>query len=161
MPLQTENNTETVAPVFLVEAGGYHEGCEKVRYFLDQTALLKYDSIIFNEDDSRSAADDQFWGSVTSALGANQRSINDLIQELQENGYTDLRDLATMQQGYDSKILHILTHFLDGFIGIDSSLYNLVEDSHRVSESLRQKINSNPEGYWLMQARADKLWTFL
>ena len=159
--MNSDNNKETAVPVFLVEAKDYGEGCKKVLHFLDQTSLIKYDHVTFNAETSYSALKGQFWGSVDKALNANQQSIDHLIQELQDNGYKSLRDLAAMQQGYESKMLHILTHFLDGFIGIDSSLYNLIEDSHRVSESLRQKIQNSPESYWLMQVRADKLWTFL
>ena len=159
--LNSDNNRETVAPVFLVEAEDYRGGCKKVLYFLDRTSLLKYDRVTFNADRSYSAVDTQFWGSFEKSLNANQQSIDYLIQELQESGYNSLSDLAVMQQGYESKMLHILTHFLDGFIGIDSSLYNLIEDSHQVSESLRQKIKSSPENYWLVQISADKLWTFL
>ena len=159
--MDSDSNRETSAPVFLVEAEDYAGGCKKVLYFLDQTSLLKYDHVTFSANTSYSAIDTQFWSSVDNALTANQQSIDHLIQELQDSGYNNLRDLATMQQGYESKMLHILTHFLDGFIGIDSSLYNLIEDSHQITDSLRQKIRNSPENYWLMQVRADKLWTFL
>jgi hypothetical protein len=63
---------------------------------------------------------------------------------------TGIEDLLALKPGYPSKVLHILTHMLDGFIGIDSAFYNLVEDSHWLSEPLRTTILRNPEGYWLV-----------
>jgi hypothetical protein len=70
--------------------------------------------------------------------------------ELQETGLGRAEDLLTLQQGYPSKLLHILTHMLDGFIGIDSVFYNLIEDSHWLSAPLRSTILHKPEHYWLV-----------
>ncbi len=52
-----------------------------------------------------------------------------------------------MPQGYKSKMLHVITHFLDGFFGIDTFFYNLEEDSHWVSEELQKKIAEAPTYY--------------
>lgn len=148
-------------PSFLVEVNNYTEGCKKVIHFLDQTALVKYESIEFKPDMSCSAADRRFWPMVESGLENNRLSVIALIKELQESGYSQLADLAEMKQGYESKILHILVHFLDGFIGIDSSFYNLIEDSHQISASLQLRIAQSPENYWLFRIDAKNLWTLL
>ena len=52
-------------------------------------------------------------------------------------------------------MLHVITHLLDGFFGIDSYFYNLVEDSHWVSEELRATIKTSPSRYWLIAVEAD------
>jgi hypothetical protein len=65
-----------------------------------------------------------------------------------------LGDLESLPQGYQSKTLHTLTHLLDGFFGIDSHFYNLIEGSHGVSAGLRGKIDSSPGGYMLLAVRA-------
>jgi len=98
---------------------------------------------------------------VDSGLEKNRESVISLIDELQTSGYSQLLDLADMKQGYESKILHILVHFLDGFIGIDSSFYNLIEDSHQISDSLHLRIKQNPQNYWLFRIDAKNSWTLL
>ena len=150
-----------VVPVFLVEANDYVTGCRKVMYFLETTSLVKYDNIVFPPELSCSASDQKFWKMIDSGLEKNRQTKMDLIDELQKNGYRQLTELVEMKQGYDSKILHILVHFLDGFIGIDSSFYNTIEDSHQVSDSLRNKISQNPENFWLFQGNAENPWSFL
>ena len=77
-----------------------------------------------------------------------------LIHELQESGYHTLVELAEIKQGYESKTLHTLVHLLDGFIGIDSKFYNLIENSHLISASLRREIKQTPAHYWLLQIEA-------
>src|SRR4030043_54062 len=65
-----------------------------------------------------------------------------------------LKDLQELPQGYKSKILHVITHLLDGFFGIDTYFYNLEEDSHWVSEELKEKIKTNPPIFWLLSLEA-------
>jgi len=87
---------------------------------------------------------------METGIAANRTFCSALLKELQETGLTELEDLLAIQPGYPSKLLHILTHMLDGFIGTDSVFYNLVEDSHWLSEPLRSTIQQNPESYWLV-----------
>jgi len=159
--LNIDKNKETVAPAFLVEGNSYEGCCKKVIHFLDQTALVKYDRIEFNAELSFSASDKMFWERVEVGLERNNQSVLGLINEMQRSGFNEIAEFATMKQGYNSKILHILVHFLDGFIGIDSSFYNLIEGSHQVSESLRLKIKQNPENFQLLHIKAENLWAFL
>ena len=159
--MKIDNEKKSAAPVFLVEEDSYTEGCDRVTHFLDKSSLVKYENISFDPERSCSAADQQFWAMVEDGLQKNRRNVSDLIEELQESGYTHLSELAAMEQGYESKVLHTLVHLLDGFIGIDSSFYNLIEDSHRLSPRLRQKITEYPDRYHLLQLNACNLWTFL
>jgi hypothetical protein len=159
--LNIKNKKKIAAPVFLVEENSYAKGCERVTHFLDKSALLTYEDISFTPDHSSSASDDTFWIMVDEGLEKNRQSVIGLIKELQESGYSTLAELAAMEQGYESKILHTLVHLLDGFIGIDSAFYNLIEDSHLLSSTLRQKIKQNPDNYQLIQINASNLWSFL
>lgn len=144
-----------VVPVFLVEANDYVKGRKKVMYFLETTSLVKYDNIAFSPELSCSASDQKFWKMIDSGLEKNKQTIMTLIDELQKNGYKQLTEVVDMKQGYESKTLHVLVHFLDGFIGIDSSFYNTIEDSHQVSDSLRNKISQNPGNFWLLRGNAE------
>lgn len=159
--MNSDNSKKIATPVFLVDTDTFVQGCKKVTHFLDKTGLVKYENIVFNPDLSCSASDPGFWKTIDSGLEKNRQSIIALIDELRESGYSQLGELAEMKQGYESKILHTLVHFLDGFIGIDSSFYNLIEDSHLLSDSLRQKIEHSPDHYQLLQVNAQKLWSFL
>jgi hypothetical protein len=80
-----------------------------------------------------------------------------LYRRLKEEGVTSLDQLPHLEQGYVTKVLHTLTHLLDGFIGIDSVFYNLLEDSHQVSGSLAADIQASPTAYWLVPIRTGKV----
>ena len=153
--MNNKHDITITAPAFLVEADSYTHGCEKVWHFLENTILIRYDNIDFAFDRSRSASDQEFWTMVDNVIEKNRQSVIGLIDELRKSGYHQLRELAEMKQGYESKILHILVHLLDGFIGIDSKFYNLIEDSHQISDSLRRKIKQTPGHYWLLQVEAE------
>ena len=71
--------------------------------------------------------------------------------------YSSLQDLFFIKQGFESKILHTVTHMLDGFIGVDSAFYNLIEDSHWLSPSLRREITSHMHEYWLVRVVAGEV----
>ena len=80
--------------------------------------------------------------------------LQNLIKELQGEKVTAIEDLNALPQGYKTKLLHIITHFLDGFFGIDTYFYNLVEDSHWVSPEMQAAIAENPSDYWLLPLNA-------
>jgi hypothetical protein len=69
---------------------------------------------------------------------------------LRQTGVSDILDLEALEHGYPSKLLHMLSHFLDGFVGIDSSFYNLIDDSHWLPEHTAANIRDNGEAYWLI-----------
>ena len=74
------------------------------------------------------------------------------INELTGCGVNRLDDIKNLEQGYKSKTLHTIAHLLDGFFGIDSCFFNLIEDSHWLSAALKDKIMENPGQYWLVEA---------
>jgi len=69
---------------------------------------------------------------------------------LQAEGAADPQTWTSLQQGYTTKLLHTTVHLLDGFFGVDSVLYNLVENSHQITKVLQEIIKNEPEQYWLV-----------
>lgn len=136
--------------LFLAAGNSLEQARQQTVHFLDTTRLVIYQSITIHNEEIRSAAGKDFWQGIEAGIAANHAFCTALLAELQEAGLTRVEDLLTLQQGYPSKLLHILTHMLDGFIGMDSVFYNLVEDSHRLSEALRAAIRRNPQNYWLV-----------
>ena len=94
---------------------------------------------------------------VVRRLAANDSFARRMLAHLKEEGVTSLEQLPDLPQGYVTKVLHTLTHLLDGFIGIDSVFYNLVEDSHRISTELMASLRTAPANYWLVPVRTGKL----
>ena len=127
----------------------------KVLHFFQNYQLVRYSHINILEEDSVPASSPVFLDRVEKAILKNRRTVHDLIKELQGEGVITLDDLQELPQGYKSKMLHTVTHFLDGFFGIDTYFYNLEEDSHWVSEELQKKIEASPSGYWLLTLEAN------
>jgi hypothetical protein len=71
--------------------------------------------------------------------------LQGLLAEFADLGYESLTDLASVPQGYESKLLHTITHLLDGFFGLDSFFYNLVEESNWISAPFLAKIGKCKE----------------
>ena len=90
-------------------------------------------------------------------MAANRKVLADLLEELKDSGVTEVQHLVSLPQGYASKTLHTIAHLLDGFIGIDSHFYNLVDDSHWLSDQQRRKMEAAPTSYWLLQVEAASL----
>ena len=120
--------------------------------FLDQTTLVKYDRIHIVEEHIMSAEKKKFWLDLEASILENRRVIGGFINELTGCGFNHLDDIKNLEQGYQSKTLHTIAHLLDGFFGIDSCFFNLIEDSHWLSASLKEKIMGNPGQYWLVEA---------
>jgi hypothetical protein len=99
---------------------------------------------------SYSGLDKSFREDITRAEEFNRLEIRRLLDELKENNIQSFDSLLLIHQGYESKLLHILSHMLDGFIGIDSCFYNLIDDSHWLTEKTAAAIRENPEKHWLL-----------
>lgn len=136
--------------LFLANGRSLMQARQQVDHFMKTTQLVVYQSIIINDEKIITATCDQFWVQLTQGIEANRRFCCSLLQELQNNGVHAVQDLLLLPLGYPSKILHILSHMLDGFFGIDSVFYNLLEDSHWLSETLRTTIHQKPDDYWLV-----------
>ncbi len=140
-----------IARHLMLAAGDSHAGCRtQVEVYFARTELVRYDRITIDDRQSLAGSHRDFTRCLTEAIGKNRQTLAGLINDLENTGAATIADLLQLAQGYPSKVLHIATHFLDGFIGIDSAFYNLIDDSHWLPEKTRQMIASAPDGYWLI-----------
>lgn len=138
----------------LVKGEDFKACTVKALAFFDAYQLVRYSYINIVPHESISASSPVFENRLKSAVLENHRILNSLTKELQEEDVLTIDNLRELPQGYKSKMLHVITHLLDGFFGIDSYFYNLEEDSHWVSEELMEKIKTLPEQYWLLYIEA-------
>lgn len=138
--------------LLLVEGENYELCRDHVLRFFHKNVLVKYDRVIIVADDSFSAQQDGFTTRLEAGLEQNRKLVQQLLTELQQDGFGDLGRWQQMPQGYLSKTVHEIAHLLDGFFGIDSAFYNLLDDSHWVSTQRQQEIRRCPEHYWLIRA---------
>ncbi len=134
--------------VILVSAETAGNAKTRIRQFFDRTSLVRYDRIDF-VGMPLSAQDNAFTLMLKQGLDENHRILDRFIEELGNTGLSPQCDLAEIPQGYQSKILHIIAHFLDGFIGVDSAFYNLIDDSHWLTDETAHAVTESPERYWL------------
>jgi hypothetical protein len=140
----------------MLSSGSDFETCSrKVLYFFQTFQLVRYSQIRIVAEDSLPASSPDFWDKIEGAIRENRLVLKQLLRELGDEGVTTLKDLEELPQGYKSTILHTATHFLDGFFGVDTYFYNLVEDSHWVSEELTRKMLSSPSHFWLLSIEAE------
>lgn len=122
----------------------------QVHKFFDLTSLVIYDCIEAVESQSSSSLDADFFDRIITAEKHNRQMVQDLINELVKAKIRKTEDFLNIEQGYLSKTLHILSHFLDGFIGIDSYFYNLIDDSHWLPPPTAQAIHDKAHHFWLL-----------
>lgn len=128
------------AHIFLVTGGNYLNAKGKVEHFLKQNLLVRYTTLLFDDQQATDNLQKQFHETIKWAEEQNRLTLQGLLTEFTDLGYESLSDLARMPQGYESKLLHTITHLLDGFFGLDSFFYNLVEESNWISPSFLKKI---------------------
>lgn len=135
----------------ILVAGESFEHCtDQVRRFFDLTSLVIYDCIEARREESRSGLDADFPARLEEALARNRLLVREFTADLEKAGVHSTAELPAVEQGFVSKTLHILAHFLDGFIGIDSFFYNLLDDSHWVPAPTAAALAENPGRYWLI-----------
>ncbi|MFW2366709.1 MAG: hypothetical protein ACN4GW_09840 [Desulforhopalus sp.] len=134
----------------LLTGDSYTHCVDLVHRYFDLTSLVIYDCIEAREEKSFSALDAVFFATIADAELHNRKLMAELIDELTAAGIKSTTDLKRVEQGYLSKTLHILSHFLDGFIGIDSYFYNLIDDCHWLPPETARTIRENPLQYWLI-----------
>ena len=122
--------------------------------FLVQTPLVKYDTVRVIAAESCSGLDNRFWPWLEQGIAENRQVLEKLLADLRAAGTKNFQDILRMPQGFQSKIIHTVAHLLDGFFGIDSSFYSLPEDSHWLSDSTRNQIETTPEDFWLIKVVA-------
>lgn len=128
--------------------------CAAVQAFFSANMLLHYDTVLTVREGSWSADSAGFWPTLEQGMAENRRVLAGMLNDLEVEGYHEIGELATLAMGYPSKVLHTIAHLLDGFIGIDSVFYNLSEDSHWLSDRLREAIRQAPARYWLIRVEA-------
>jgi hypothetical protein len=138
----------------LVKGSDFETGKAKVLQFFKRYQLVRYSQIDIPRDAALAAGDPDFDNRLQKAILKNRGIVDALADELQREGVDTLHDLAALPQGYKTKMLHVITHLLDGFFGIDTYFYNLEEDSHWVSEPLIRKIHTDSSQYWLLTIKA-------
>ncbi len=134
----------------LVAAPFIENGCSQVQDFFNKSLLLHYDRIDIQKEKCLQGNGKDFQRALQNSVEANRKTLNKFISEFEKTGFQSVSDLIEVKYGYPSKLLHIITHFLDGFIGIDTVFYNLIEDSHWVSEETRKTMNASPDTFWLI-----------
>lgn len=141
---------ELLARHMVLSEGESPETCrtQVVNYF-ERTSLVHYDNIVIDED-ILCGSDPKFGQELDLGLKRNRQTLHKFIEELGATGFEKRDDLMGLNQGYQSKILHIIAHFVDGFIGIDSVFYNLVDDSHWLSAATKKQIDREPERFKLL-----------
>ncbi len=141
---------------FLVKSDDLESGWKKVKAFLKGYELIHYDDIKLLKNDSISSQNPEFNELLSRLLRKNKSFLQKSLDELKDEGYCTTDDLKELPQGYLSKFLHGIVHFLDGFYGVDSYFYNLEEGSHWVSMPLLRKIKKG-EKFWLLKVLAKNL----
>lgn len=139
---------------FLVEGAAVDICGEKIFRFLESYQLIKYGEVEILEKECFTAAESPFWRRLDHGVALNRKKVRSFLDELGHEGVRSLLQLEDLPQGYLSKTLHTVTHLLDGFFGIDSHFFNLVEGSHWVSEGLRTKIRSESGSYMIICVKA-------
>lgn len=134
----------------LVTAEDFARASKQVDDFFDNTMLVRYDKIAIRQSQSYSADNPEFSAELEKSLAANVARLDSFIDEFSKTGFQSIQDLNKVECGYPSKLLHIITHFLDGFIGIDTIFYNLIDDSHWLPDSTREAMKENPSHFWLI-----------
>jgi len=134
----------------LVSAASYQDCKAQIVGFFEKTSLVQYDKISIDDDSVFSGDDEHFFEQLKNVIDQNNGVLEKFIEELKATGFNNHTDLVHLRQGYPSKVLHIIAHFLDGFIGIDTVFYNLIEDSHWVSPETKKKIAEDPKQFWLV-----------
>lgn len=148
-----------VSHYFLVHSQSGELASRHVERYLAGNQLITYAEFFVWTAETLNGTDSSFWPTLDRGVAANERFARRMLEHLKEEGITTLEQLPDMQQGYLTKILHTLTHLLDGFIGIDSVFYNLIEDSHRLTQGLAEDIRATPGEYWLVPVHTGKLET--
>ncbi len=136
--------------LLLVSAEDQDNAFSQVENFFNTTLLVRYDEVHIRKDKCFCGTDADFQPSLKQRIDKNRETVDRFFNELEKTGFKTAKDLLRIEYGYPSKLLHIITHFLDGFIGIDSAFYNLIEDSHWISEITENNIKTNPEKYWII-----------
>lgn len=139
----------------MLASGPDQATCEHhVRLFFEKSQLVHYDSIEIDSKSCINAAAPEFEQLIADAVAGNRQVLSDLLDKLTKEGCENLQDILDLPQGFQSKLLHTMSHLLDGFFGIDSKFYDIDEISHWLTDSRRKQITESPETCWLIKVKA-------
>ena len=136
--------------VFLLKGADAAENHERIRRYLSTYDLLRYSRVESGDAPPLQASDPGFQRRLEDGMAENRRRLRSLLDEMRREGVETLEDLGELSQGHLTNTLHTATHLLDGFFGIDSHFFNLVEGTHEISDALRRKTASFPGEYMLV-----------
>src|SRR5210317_1923635 len=86
-------------------AGPDFESCRKhVSQFFNMTTLIRYDEVLVPKSGFINGADEKFLPRLQDGLAANRQIIEELLGNLQDEGFGTLADLKALEKGYLSKI---------------------------------------------------------
>lgn len=134
----------------LLESSSRETAQQHAHSFLAHNDLVRYDSVTIESSAILSGNDPEFLENIKSGLAANRQAIQKLVDKLYTEGAADPKNWPTLQQGYTTKLLHTVIHLLDGFFGVDSAFYNLIDNSNQVTDTLLNIIKESPGKYWLV-----------
>jgi hypothetical protein len=138
--------------IFLVEAESHEQALSQVVKFLSSYQLVRYDRFEVKREGIISVQDERFWEVLEKGLQKNYEILQGFIGELKSEGYQLVDDLRSLPQGYLSKLVHLIAHFVDGFFSVDSYFYNLIEDSHFLSLYLKRRMLRVRQNFYLIPA---------
>lgn len=139
------------AHTLLVFGNDYETCCQQAYDFLKARKVLQYDRLETVKAESCSGTDRNFRRRLNASIEKHRENISFLVNELNQVGFYLVNDLEHMDQGYPSKVLHMLSHMLDGYICVDSRFYNLIDKSHQVPPNTTANIKKSPQRYWLIR----------
>jgi hypothetical protein len=143
----------------LLVSGPDLETCvHHVRLFFEKSQLVHYDSIEIDHPHCMNATVPQFEKLIMQGVDANRQILSELLGKLTKEGCENLQDILTLPQGFQSKLLHTMSHLLDGFFGIDSKFYDIDEISHWITDNRRKQIKKSPETCWLIRITAQSVY---
>ncbi len=157
--MQSNPGNYKISHFFLVEADDDVAASQQVKHYLEGNQLVTYADLVIRQNEIINGIDDRFNPAVENGIIKNMQFAQSMLIKLKNENVETLDDLLTIQQGYLTKVLHTLAHLVDGFIGVDTVFYNLVEDSHQVSEKLLELIEKEGQQYWLVPVRTGMLET--
>lgn len=143
----------------LLVSGPDMESCSKhVLSFFDKSQLVHYDSVEVDPKYSAQGSDPQFTEFLNNAIDANRKIMKELLANIKDEGCTQLDDILNLPQGFQSKLLHTISHILDGFLGVDSRFFDIDEISHWLTEKRKKQIETNPEQCWIIRVKAKSVY---
>ncbi len=142
----------------LVTAQDLPSSENRIRSFFEKSQLVHYDSIEIYPSNCINATAPQFEERLEQLVDSNRQVLSRLLAKLNQEGCSNLQDLLTLPQGFQSKLLHTASHLLDGFFGIDSKFYDIDEISHWITDGRKRQIMSSPNTCWLIHVKAQSVY---